>query len=80
VQRWQLEATFEEARAHLGVETRRQWSDVAIRRATPLLLGRFSLTGLFAHQLLQGREMLVRQAVWDARALPTFSDTLAFVR
>lgn len=26
-QRWQVEVTFEEVRAHLGVETQRQWSD-----------------------------------------------------
>jgi hypothetical protein len=80
VQRWQLEVTFEEARAHLGIETQRQWSDLAILRTTPVLLGLFSLVTLLAHQLLQGREMPVRQAAWYSKALPTFSDTLAFVR
>ena len=33
--RWQVEVTFQEARAHLGVGTQRQWSDLAIARATP---------------------------------------------
>jgi hypothetical protein len=80
VMRWQLEVTFEEARAHLGIETQRQWSELAIARTTPMLLGLFSLVTLFAHQVLQGREMPVRQAAWYAKALPTFSDTLAFVR
>jgi hypothetical protein len=80
VQRWQLEVTFEEARAHLGIETQRQWSDRAIMRTTPALLGLFSLTTLFAHQLLQGQDLPVRQAAWYTKALPTFSDTLAFVR
>jgi hypothetical protein len=80
VQRGQLEVTVEEARAHVGIETQRQWSDLAILRTTPLLLGLVSLVCLFAHQLLQGREMPVRQAAWYARARPTFSDTLAFVR
>jgi hypothetical protein len=80
VQRWQLEVTFEEARAHLGIETQRQWSDLAILRTTPVLLGLFSLVTLFAHHLLQGRELPVRQAAWYSKALPTFSDTLAFVR
>lgn len=80
VQRWQPEVTFEEARAHLGIETQRQWSDLAIARTTPVLLGLFSLVTLCAHQLLQGQEMPVRQAAWYAKALPTFSDTLAFVR
>ncbi len=80
VLRWQLEVTFEEARAHLGVETQRQWSDLAIARTTPALLGLFSLITLFAHQLLQEREMPVRQAAWYPKTVATFSDTLAFVR
>jgi hypothetical protein len=37
VRRWQLEVTFQEARAHLGVETQRQWSDLAIARTTPII-------------------------------------------
>jgi DDE superfamily endonuclease len=80
VLRWQLEVTFEEARAHLGVETQRQWSDLAILRTTPALLGLFSLITLFAHQLLQGKELTPRQAAWYHKRLPTFSDTLALVR
>jgi hypothetical protein len=39
VRRWQEEVTFEEARAHLGIETQRQWSDKAIARTTPCLFG-----------------------------------------
>ena len=42
VLRWQLEVTFQEVRAHLGVETQRQWSDRAIARTTPILMGLFS--------------------------------------
>jgi hypothetical protein len=48
--RWQMEVTFQETRRHLGVETQRQWSELAIRRTTPALLGLFSLVTLFAHQ------------------------------
>jgi hypothetical protein len=80
VLRWQLEVTFEEARAHLGIETQRQWSDLAIARTTPALLGLFSLITLFAHQVLRGQDLAVRQAAWYHKGLPTFSDTLAFVR
>jgi hypothetical protein len=80
VQRWQVEVTFEEARAHLGVETQRQWSEKAIVRTTPALLGLFSLITLLAHQILQGQALAVRQAAWYQKALPTFSDTLALVR
>jgi hypothetical protein len=61
-------------------ETQRQWSDLAILRTTPALLGLFSLVVVFAHQLLQGQPLPVRQAAWYTKALPTFSDTLAFVR
>jgi len=80
VQRWQLEVTFEEARAHLGVETQRQWSDLAIVRTTPALLGLFSLVTVFAHQLLQRNDLVARRAAWYQKSLPTFSDTLALVR
>lgn len=80
VMRWQLEVTFEEARAHLGVETQRQWSALAIARTTPVLLGLYSFVTLCAHELLHGQELSVRQAAWYTKELPTFSDTLAFVR
>jgi hypothetical protein len=80
VLRWRLEVTFEEARAHLGLETQRQWSDLAILRTTPALLGLFSLVTLFAHALLRGRDLPPRRAAWYAKPAPTFSDTLALVR
>ena len=80
VLRWQLEVTFHEARAHLGVETQRQWSDRAIQRTTPALLGLFSLVTLLAHELLQGHALPARQAAWYTKPLPTFVDTLALVR
>ena len=37
--RWRIETTFQEVREHLGVETQRQWADLAILRTTPALLG-----------------------------------------
>jgi hypothetical protein len=80
VLRWQLEVTFHEARAHLGVETQRQWSDLAIQRTTPALLGLVSLVTLLAHELLHGHALPVRQAAWYTKPLPTFVDTLALVR
>jgi hypothetical protein len=80
VWRWQLEVTFHEARAHLGIETQRQWSELAILRTTPALLGLFSLVTLLAHQLLGGGSLPVRHAAWYAKATPTFVDALALVR
>ena len=64
VRRWTLEVTFEEARAHLGIETQRQCSDRAIARTTPLLFGLFSLVTLLAHQLIVAEAKPVRTAAW----------------
>lgn len=80
VGRWQVEVTFEEVRRHLGVETQRQWSDQAIARTTPVLLGLFSWITLAAHALAAPQSPAVRQAAWYAKPLPTFSDALALVR
>jgi hypothetical protein len=80
VWRWQLEVTFEEARAHLGIETQRQWSELAILRTTPALVGLFSLVTLLAHQVLQEHAVAVRSAAWYTKTVPTFADTLALVR
>jgi hypothetical protein len=41
VRRWQVEVTFAEVRAHLGMETHRQWSEKAIARTTPTVLALF---------------------------------------
>jgi len=77
---WVIEATFAEARRHLGVETQRQWSDLAILRATPALLGLFSLVTLWAHPWMGPTAAIVRQATWYPKPRPTFSDALALVR
>jgi hypothetical protein len=80
VLRWRVEVTFQEARAHLGMETQRQWSDMAIARTTPALLGLFSLVTLLAHQVGQSEPLPVREAAWYVKPRPTFSDALAAVR
>ena len=80
VRRWQVEVTFQEVRTHLGVETQRQWTDLAILRTTPALLGLFSLVTLLAHQSASNATLPVRQAAWYTKPLPTFSDALAIVR
>lgn len=79
--RWASEVTFEEARRHLGVETQRQWSDLAIHRTTPLLFGLFSLVTLWASDLATKTGKLpVLGAAWYKKPNPTFSDCLAVVR
>jgi hypothetical protein len=81
VMRWQLEVTFQEARRHLGFETQSQWSEMAIRRTTPALMGLFSLVTLFAdRQMREAAGALRRQAGWYRKRHPTFADALAVVR
>ena len=80
VLRWQLEVTWEETRRHLGVETQRQCSDLAIRRTTPALLGLFSLVTLHAHRQAEQTPTPIRQAAWYPKQQPTFAAALALVR
>ena len=79
-QRWQVEVTFEQVRAHLGVESQRQWSNLAILRTTPALLALFSIVVLLAHQLQLQMDSSLPQTAWYAKTLLTFVDALAFVR
>jgi len=80
VMRWQLEVTFQEMRRHLGFETQRQWTELAIRRTTPALLGLFSVVTLFAHRRLVRAAGAFRRAAWYHKRHPTFADALALVR
>ena len=85
VQRWQLEVTFHELRAHLGVETQRQWAAPAIARTTPVLFGLFSLVTLLAHPVFSETDAdqmsgLLPHTAWYAKTQPTFADALALVR
>jgi hypothetical protein len=80
--RWRVETTFQEVRAHLGVETQRQWSDRAILRTTPALLGLFSLITVWADSLVRDTASALRPnaAAWYRKREPTFSDAIAAVR
>lgn len=80
VMRWSVEVTFEESRAHLGVETQRQWSDLAIARTTPALFGLFSVVTLVAARLYRRRQLRVASSAWYDKSEATFSDCIAAVR
>ena len=80
IERWGLEVTFEETREHLGVETQRQWSDKAIARSTPVLMGLYSLVCLIAKQLGQQEVLKVEETAWYRKEHATFSDMLRAVR
>ena len=78
--RWQLEPTFAEVRAKLGVESQRQWNHLAIARTTPCLLALFSLVTLWADNLHQRGKLSPRQSAWYRKPQLTFSDAIAAVR
>ena len=80
IQRWTVETTFEQARAHLGMETQRPWNDQAIARSTPLVLALFAMVALLADTLIKKTACRVRQTAWYRKTKPTFSDALAWVR
>ena len=85
VRRWSMETTFGLVRAHLGrsgvpVETQRQWSDRAIGRTTPILMGLFSVVSLVANSLQAGGLLRSQVSGWYVKKQFTFSDALAGVR
>ncbi len=78
---WPLsKVTFREVRDHLGVKTQRQWSDKAIARTTPCLLGLFSVVTLLASRLDGRLRTQAATAAWYRKQRPTFADNLAAVR
>jgi hypothetical protein len=80
IKRWSIEVTFEESRAHLGIETQRQWSDLAIERSTPCLLGLYSLVTLLGQALHPSGAIPFQQTAWYRKQQATFGDVLASVR
>jgi hypothetical protein len=80
VPRWQVETTFQAVRTHLGVETQRQWNDLANARTTPALLALFSLVTLMAHPHFLRTRHPLHATSWYHKQLPTFADAIAYVR
>jgi hypothetical protein len=79
--RWNIEVTFEEARALLGLETTRHWCKQSVLRVTPILFGLFSAIVLVWNNLPKAR----RQALFTAtpcykKHAVTFADALGAVR
>ncbi len=79
--RWNIEVTFEESRALLGLETTRHWCRQSVLRVTPFLLGLFSAVVLIWQQLPGTR----RKTCWTStpcysKHTITFADVLAAVR
>lgn len=77
---WSLDVTLEEGRAPVGIETQRQWSDLAIERPTPLLFGLSSLVALFGRALYPDGPVSLAQPAWSRTQTAPFRDGLAGVR
>lgn len=80
VQRWSLEVTFEQARAHLGIQSQRQWSKPATTRTTPVLFALFSLTCLIAYQMHTVSPLVPPATAWYSKSELSFADLLEQVR
>lgn len=82
VLRWNIEVTFEETRAHLGIETQRQWSDKAIARTTPLLMVLLSILVLVAIKMHTTKKLLVQEATswYDKKGELTLADIIMIIR
>jgi hypothetical protein len=79
--RWNIEVTFEESRALLGLETTRHWCKQSVLRATPILLGLFSAVTLIWNNLPAARRRVISTATpCYAKTRVTFADALAAVR
>jgi len=77
--RWNIETTFEEMRAHLGLETTRGWSRWTVLRAAPCLFGLYTVVALLYWGLPQRYKDGVRLS-WEGKKDTTFSDAITAVR
>ena len=79
-QRWGIETTYQELRAHLGFETTRQRVAASVLRTGPCLLGLFSVISLIYAAHLRDHHPKLQSLSWYAKGEPTFADALATVR
>jgi hypothetical protein len=77
--RWSIEVTFQELRAHMGLETTRGRTEKTVLRAAPGLFGLYSLVAL-AYAALPARQARIGRVKWAGKTETTFSDAIAAVR
>jgi hypothetical protein len=77
--RWNVETTFQEARAYLGLETTRGWCAQTVRRAEPCLLGLYSVVALL-YERLRAEGAAAGGVRWAGKRMTTFSDAVTAVR
>jgi DDE superfamily endonuclease/Archaeal putative transposase ISC1217 len=82
--RWNIEVTFEESRALLGLETTRHWCRQSVLRVMPILLGLFTATALIWKGLSQeigdAQPQHLSQTPCYRKETMTFADALYLVR
>jgi hypothetical protein len=82
--RWNIEVTFEESRALLGLETTRHWCRQSVLRVTPILLGLFTAVALIWKELSRQTNGAQRQRFSQTpcyrKSTMTFADALYWVR
>jgi hypothetical protein len=76
--RWNIETTFQELRAHLGLETTRGWCPNTVLRAAPCLFGLYSVVALLYQALPEAKR--TGGIDWPGKDGITFADALAAVR
>lgn len=77
--RWNIETTFQEMRAHLGLETTRGWSRQKVLRMAPCLFLLYTLVVVF-YDTLPRSKRLARRTHWVGKEGVTFSDMIVSVR
>jgi DDE superfamily endonuclease len=77
--RWNIETTFEDSRAYLGLESTRGWCERTVGRAEPCLLGLYSVVALL-YWMLPAEEQEHGGVAWEGKATVTFSDAISAVR
>jgi hypothetical protein len=80
IKRWSIEVTFEESRAHMGIETQRQWSELATPRSTPCLFGLYSVVAFLGYVLHPTGDLPFQSTACYRKQQATFGDVLARVR
>jgi hypothetical protein len=76
--RWNLETTFQEMRALLGLETTRGWCRKTVLRMAPCLFGLYTAVALLYRTLPESKRE--GGVDWPGKAGVTFSDALTTVR
>jgi DDE superfamily endonuclease len=77
--RWNIETTFQEMRAYLGLETTRGWSRATVLRAAPCLFGLYSVVALM-YAALPAEATAEGVVSYRGKTEVTFSDAISLVR